>query len=82
VNNRCLSGANVDVALHDITEREAIITSAIYARDLTKQLDEAIITHEKITSYMMTQSLYHPFNVNEQIQLDLQNIQTAINIPS
>jgi similar to spore coat protein len=49
---------------------------------LTKQLDEAITTHEKISSYMIQQGWYHPYNVNEQIQLDLQNIQTAINIPS
>jgi similar to spore coat protein len=49
---------------------------------LTKQLDEAITTHEKITSYLMSRGLYHPYNVNEQIQLDLQNIQTALNIPS
>jgi similar to spore coat protein len=49
---------------------------------LTRQLDEAIATHEKITSYMMSRGLYHPYNVNEQIQLDLQNIQTAMNIPS
>jgi similar to spore coat protein len=49
---------------------------------LTKQLDEAIATHEKIMSYMVTRGLYHPYNMNEQIQLDLQNIQTAMNIPS
>jgi similar to spore coat protein len=49
---------------------------------LTKQLDEAIATHEKISSYMMQRGLYHPYNINEQIQLDLQNIQTAMNIPS
>jgi similar to spore coat protein len=48
---------------------------------LTKQLDEAIATHEKITSYMMSRGLYKPYNINEQIQLDLQNIQTAMNIP-
>jgi similar to spore coat protein len=49
---------------------------------LTKQLEEAIDAHEMITSYMMQRGLYHPYNVNEQVQLDLQNIQTALNIPS
>ncbi|NIK76492.1 hypothetical protein FHS15_001617 [Paenibacillus castaneae] len=49
---------------------------------LVKQLEEAIDTHEMITSYMMQRGLYHPYNVNEQIQLDLQNIQIAMNIPS
>jgi similar to spore coat protein len=48
---------------------------------LTKQLDEAIDMHVRITNYMMEQGLYHPWNVNEQIQLDLQNIQTALSIP-
>lgn len=49
---------------------------------LTKQLEEAIDTHEMILTYMMERNLYHPYNVNEQIQLDLQNIQTAMNIPT
>ncbi|WP_339159523.1 spore coat protein [Paenibacillus sp. FSL W8-0186] len=49
---------------------------------LAKQLEEAIDTHEMILTYMMERNLYHPYNVNEQIQLDLQNIQTAMNIPT
>ncbi|GIP56690.1 spore coat protein [Paenibacillus woosongensis] len=49
---------------------------------LAKQLEEAIDTHEIILTYMMERNLYHPYNVNEQIQLDLQNIQTAMNIPT
>lgn len=49
---------------------------------LAKQLEEAIDSHEKIVNYMIGKGLYHPHNVNEQIQLDLKNIQTALNIPS
>ncbi|WP_340026564.1 spore coat protein [Paenibacillus sp. FSL K6-1096] len=49
---------------------------------LMKQLSEAINSHEKITDYMMQRGLYHPYHVQEQIQLDLRNIQTAMNIPS
>jgi similar to spore coat protein len=48
---------------------------------LHKHLQEAIDTHEQITGYMMERGFYHPYNVNEQIQLDMQNIQTALNIP-
>jgi similar to spore coat protein len=48
---------------------------------LAKQLDEAIDMHERIVNYMLENGLYHPWNVNEQIQLDLQNIQTALNTP-
>lgn len=49
---------------------------------LMKQLDEAIVSHEKISNYMVQQGLYHPYHISEQIQLDLKNIQTAMNIPS
>ena len=49
---------------------------------LMKQLGEAINSHEKITDYMMQRGLYHPYHVQEQIQLDLRNIQTAMNISS
>ncbi|WP_211748153.1 spore coat protein [Paenibacillus sp. Marseille-Q4541] len=49
---------------------------------LMKQLDEAIDSYEKITTYMMQHGLYHLYHIPEQIQLDLKNIQTAMNIPS
>ncbi|WP_409177142.1 spore coat protein [Brevibacillus fortis] len=48
---------------------------------LTKQLEEAIDLHEKISLYMIERGWYHPWNVTEQIQLDQQNIQTALNLP-
>lgn len=48
---------------------------------LMKQLDEAIDAHEKITNYMVQRGLYHPYQVQEQVKLDLQNIDTALNIP-
>ncbi|MEV5026582.1 spore coat protein [Paenibacillus sp. LPE1-1-1.1] len=46
---------------------------------LTVQLDEMINMHEQIMSYMIDRGWYHPWHMNEQIQLDLQNIQTALN---
>lgn len=49
---------------------------------LHKQLEEAIATHEQITHYMMQKGYYHPYNVGEQIQLDIRNVETALNIPS
>ncbi|CAI8766512.1 Spore coat protein F-like protein YraD [Brevibacillus sp. IT-7CA2] len=48
---------------------------------LTKQLEEVIDLHEKISTYMIEQGWYHPWNVNEQIKLDQENIQTALNLP-
>ncbi|MDF2647261.1 MAG: spore gernimation protein GerQ [Paenibacillus sp.] len=49
---------------------------------LSKQLDEAIDTHEKIVKYMMEQGWYHSWNIKEQIQFDLKNIQIALNAPT
>jgi similar to spore coat protein len=49
---------------------------------LTKQLEEAIEMHKRISMYMMDRGWYHPWNVKEQFQLDLQNIQTALNAPT
>lgn len=47
---------------------------------LAKQLDEAIDSHEMIMNYMVQRGLLHPYNANEQIQLNLQNIETALKI--
>jgi similar to spore coat protein len=48
---------------------------------LRKQLDDAIDTHEQITAYMMRNEFYHPYDLDEQLRLDLSNIQTALSIP-
>ncbi|BAH41776.1 spore coat protein [Brevibacillus brevis] len=48
---------------------------------LTKQLEEAIDLHEKISLYMIERGWYHPWNIAEQIELDQQNIQTALHLP-
>ncbi|WP_342419110.1 spore coat protein [Paenibacillus sp. FSL H8-0168] len=48
---------------------------------LTKQLDEAIDTHEQISTYMIERGWYHPWNVKEQLSMDLQNINTALQAP-
>lgn len=49
---------------------------------LVNHLHEAIDTHEKVTAYMMQRGFYHPYNIQEQVQLDLKTAQTALNIPS
>lgn len=48
---------------------------------LTKQLEEAIDMHERISAYMIERGWYHPWNTMEQFQLDLKNMQTAFNAP-
>jgi similar to spore coat protein len=47
-----------------------------------KHLFEAIETHDTVTAYVMQKGFYHPYNVQEQLQLDRSNVQTALNIPS
>lgn len=49
---------------------------------LTRQLEEAIDMHERIMLLLMERGLYHPWNVNEQLRLDLQNIETALRAPT
>ncbi|MBJ9987198.1 MULTISPECIES: spore coat protein [Paenibacillus] len=48
---------------------------------LERQLEQAIDTHEKITKYAIAKGLYHPFSVQEQLRVDLQQIRTAQSIP-
>lgn len=45
-------------------------------------LQEAIATHGVITAYLMQRGLYHPYNIGEQLQVDMTNIRTALNIPT
>jgi len=49
---------------------------------LHRHLTEAIQTHEQITAYMIDRGFYYPWNPQEQLQLDLKTIQTALTIPS
>jgi similar to spore coat protein len=47
---------------------------------LKEQLFEAIETHEKITNYMISREYYHPYDLHEQLQLDLAVSDTALNL--
>jgi similar to spore coat protein len=47
---------------------------------LRAQLHEAIATHEKITNYMIAKGYYHPHDLQEQLQVDLAVLETAINL--
>jgi len=44
---------------------------------LRGQLDQLITTHESISNYAMSKGWYFPYNVKDQINLDMQNAQTA-----
>lgn len=49
---------------------------------LERQLDDAIDAHGRIMSYMMEQGWYLPWNVNEQMKLDVKNAQIALKAPT
>ena len=50
-------------------------------RDVLKQhLDTAIQTHENLTAYMMDKGYYHPYNVQEQLQVDMKSADTSLNL--
>ncbi|HET7628111.1 MAG TPA: spore coat protein [Bacillales bacterium] len=48
---------------------------------LTEHLEEAIDMHERLMIYVTERGLYHPWDVNEQIEVDLKNANTALNLP-
>lgn len=48
---------------------------------LIKHLHEAIDTHARVTEYMMERGWYRPYALNEQIQLDMKNAETAAGLP-
>jgi similar to spore coat protein len=56
-------------------------TNTPEVRDALKQyLNDAIDTHEQITKYMVSKGYYHPNNLAEQLNVDLDAAQTALNL--
>lgn len=49
---------------------------------LIRHLEEALDLHERISNYMMEKGWYHAWNTSEQIDLNLTNIDTALNLPT
>ncbi|MFD1739574.1 spore coat protein [Bacillus salitolerans] len=49
---------------------------------LIRHLEEALDMHEQISTYMTEKGWYHAWNTDEQIKLNLQNIDTALNLPT
>lgn len=49
-------------------------TTSPAVRDvLRRQFDDAVSFHEKVSNYMINQGWYHPYNVKEQIRMDIQS---------
>jgi similar to spore coat protein len=49
---------------------------------LTKHLEEALDLHEQISSFIVERGWYHALDTNEQLDLNLQNIDTALKLPT
>jgi similar to spore coat protein len=47
---------------------------------LKDQLNSAIESHEQITGYMISKGYYHPGNMSEQLSVDMQATETALNL--
>jgi similar to spore coat protein len=47
---------------------------------LKEQLRVAVETHEAISSYMISKGYYHPSDISEQIQVELNTAKTAIDL--
>jgi similar to spore coat protein len=47
---------------------------------LREELRNAVQTHEKITNFMIEKGIYHPHDIGEQLQVDLQITDTALKL--
>jgi similar to spore coat protein len=47
---------------------------------LKEQLRVAVETHEGISNYMVAKGYYHPYDLSEQIQVDIRTANTAIDL--
>lgn len=61
-----------------VTDAGAPEVKAVLARQLEDMMDQ----FERIADYMTEQGWYQPWNVKEQIEFDLENIQTALKAPT
>ncbi|KKB34188.1 spore coat protein [Bacillus thermotolerans] len=47
---------------------------------LREQLRSAVETHKNISNYMMAKGYYHPGELDEQLRVDFEAAQTALNL--
>lgn len=48
---------------------------------LREQLRVAVERHGEISNYMISKGYYHPHDLSEQLQVDLNTANTALNLP-
>ncbi|AGX43860.1 spore coat protein F precursor [Clostridium saccharobutylicum] len=64
---------NYAVAITETTSPEVRLV-------LRKQLEDAIVTHDKISNYMMEKGYYHAYNMQEQLKVDINTTDVALNL--
>ncbi|MFS0869240.1 spore coat protein [Paenibacillus xylanilyticus] len=73
-----------------ITSKSAVRNYAMAVTDagtpeiksiLIRQLDEAIVAHERIVTFMLERGWYHPWDSKQQLQLNMQNVDIALGLP-
>jgi similar to spore coat protein len=47
---------------------------------LKKQMDEAVLTHEAISAYMVKKGYYYPFDIKAQIRNDMNMAEAALKL--
>jgi similar to spore coat protein len=47
---------------------------------LRRHLNDTIVEYEKFTKYMIENDYYNPYDFNEQVQIDLNNSETALKL--
>ena len=64
---------NYAVAITETTSKE-------FREVLKRQLKEAIFTHETISNYMISNNYYYAYNLQEQLKLDIETTDTALEL--
>lgn len=49
---------------------------------LSQQLQQSVNFHEQVANYMIDKGYYHPYNLNEQLQVDQQAAQQSLQQPN
>ncbi|MGE7983173.1 spore coat protein [Solibacillus sp. NPDC093137] len=49
-------------------------------RILRRELDNAIDTHDKIAQYMIKNEMYHAYDLQEQMEHDIEKAEIALNV--
>ncbi len=56
------------------------VTAPQLRTTLVNQLNDMILSHEKITEYMMNKGYYYAYNLQEQYQVDRKATDTALGL--